>query len=206
MTEQNLRTVMLGTANPHKVEEIRAIWQGYNLEAVTLPSDTAWPEAPENGENYLENALQKAKFYFELTHRPCVADDSGLEVEALNWAPGVHTKRFTPDHFSNAQKLQHMLDILQAITDPQKRRARYRCTAVAYGFTPDPLVAEGTLNGWIGFQPAGQGGFGYDPIFCLDGSTQTLAQAGTEHKNTISHRSQAMRQLAQMLLALPPEK
>lgn len=206
MAEHSVLTVMLGTANLHKVEEIRAIWHGYELRAETLPGDTSWPDAPETGNTYLENALQKAKFYFELTNRPCVADDSGLEVEALGWAPGVHTKRFTPPGFSNEQKLQHMLDHLQNFPTPQQRRARYRCTAVAYGFTPEPLVAEGTLNGWIGFQPRGKGGFGYDPIFCLEDSAQTLAQAGAELKNTISHRSQAMRKLAEMLVSLRAQK
>ena len=192
--------VMLGTANAHKVGEIRDIWAGYPIIAETLPADRAWPDAPETGSAYLENALQKAKFFYELTQRPCVADDSGLEVEALDWQPGIHTKRFTPEGMNQSQRLEFMLDKLRRFDRPQQRRARYRCAAVAYGFTPEPLAAAGTLNGWLALSPSGTGGFGYDPIFCIDESGRTLAEASAAEKNSISHRGQAMRLLAELLL------
>ena len=195
---------MLGTGNPHKVQEISAILAEYPLRVVPLPPNRegGWPDAPETGATYLENALQKARFYSELTGHPCVADDSGLEVEALGWAPGVHTKRFTPEGMSPEQKLQHMLDQLRSYPLPSQRRARYRCLAVAYGFTAEPLVAEGVLEGYIADSPLGSGGFGYDPIFHLNDSKHTLAQESAEVKNRLSHRGQAMRALAQQLLKL----
>ena len=193
--------VLLGTANPHKIEEIRKIWLPYPLQIETPDPEKDWPDAPETGTSYLENALQKAKFYYELTGLPCVADDSGLEIAALQWGPGIHTKRFTPEDMNQEQRLGYMLERLAAFTLPEQRQARYRCTAAAYGFTPEPITAEGTLNGYIGTVPAGHGGFGYDPIFRLQGREASLAQVGEEVKNAISHRGQAMRSLAAKLLA-----
>ena len=193
--------VLLGTANKHKIEEICRIWQPYPLKPEAPPSDGSWPDAPETGATYLENALQKAKFYYDLTHKPCAADDSGLEVAALHWGPGVHTKRFAPEGYTQAQRLQHMLECLSDFPTPEQRRARYRCVAVAYGFTSEPIAAEGVLEGYITFEPAGTGGFGYDPIFHLLDRESTLAQAGEAVKDAVSHRGQAMRLLAEKLLA-----
>lgn len=193
--------VLLGTANAHKIEEIRQIWLPYPLQIETLDRNQDWPDAPETGVSYLENALQKAKFYYELTGLPCVADDSGLEIAALQWGPGIHTKRFTPEGMNQEQRLRYMLERLAEFPRPEQRQARYRCAAAAYGFTADPLTAEGTLEGYIGKEPAGHGGFGYDPIFRLPDRGTALAQVGEEVKNAISHRGKAMRSLAVLLLA-----
>ncbi|MDO5295102.1 MAG: non-canonical purine NTP pyrophosphatase [bacterium] len=196
--------VLLGTANRHKIEEIRQIWQPYPLQAEAIDPTKGWPDAPETGLTYLDNALQKAKFYFELTGMPCVADDSGLEIAVLQWQPGVHTKRFTPEGFSQEQRLQYMLERLKDFPQPEQRQARYRCTAVAYGFTETPIITEGVINGYIASIPAGHGGFGYDPIFHLLDREATLAQVSENVKNAVSHRGQAMRLIAAELLALSP--
>ncbi|MBQ7568936.1 RdgB/HAM1 family non-canonical purine NTP pyrophosphatase [bacterium] len=196
--------VMLATANPRKVAEILQIWKDYPLQAEPFSALGDWPDAPETGTTYLENALQKAKYYYDIAKRPCVADDSGIEVAALDWGPGVYTKRFTPPGMAQAQRLQYMLRHLRDCSTPEQRRARFRCAAVAYGFTDEPLTAEGVLEGYIAFEPVGEGGFGYDPIFCLNGQSQTLAEVVGDYKNSVSHRGQAMRSLAEKLLATVP--
>lgn len=156
------------------------------------------PEAPETGQTYLENALQKARHYHELTGRPCLADDSGLEIDALQGAPGLHSSRYGGAHTPHSEKNRLVLEALARVPEAE-RTARFRCVAVAVGLGPEPLVAEGVCPGRIAWEPAGCGGFGYDPIFWVPSEGATMAELPEGRKHQISHRGRAMRELARKI-------
>ena len=195
--------VVLATWNAHKVEEVTQILKhaGADVEVVGLEVFGGLPEAPETGATFAENALQKARFVFERVGGPdrvVVADDSGLVVDALNGAPGVHSKRFTPEATaeSNNQRL------LTELTHKDNRAARFVCV-MAVVSAGDHRVADGWCEGHIAHTPRGDGGFGYDPLFVPEGwDGRTLAQASAAEKNAISHRGRAFRQLPEALAAL----
>jgi len=192
--------VVLATWNSHKVEEVQAILAdaGASFPVRCLADVAAIPEAPEDHDTFVENALQKARFVAERIDAVVVADDSGLEVDALDGAPGVHSKRFTPEATASANNAR-LLDRLQ---DVEERTARFRCVvAVVHGNRH--AVAEGSCEGRIALQPAGAGGFGYDPLFIPAGwGERTLAEASPDEKNAISHRGHAFRQLPGLLRSL----
>lgn len=190
--------VILATWNAHKVDEIREILADAPFTVVCLADLPPIPEAPETGDTFADNALQKARFVAERTEGVVVADDSGLEVDALGGAPGVHSKRFTPEatHESNNK---HLLERLQGVTD---RSARFRCCiAVVHGTAF--RTAHGACEGTILEAPRGDGGFGYDPLFApaeLPG--RSMAEASAAEKNAISHRGRAFQQLPGLLAEL----
>ncbi len=164
----------------------------------TLESFPGLPESPETGETYLENALQKARHYHELTGMPCLADDSGLEIDALDGAPGLHSSRYGGAETPHEEKIRLVLEALAQVPESE-RTARFRCVAVAVGLGPEPLVSEGTCPGRIALTPAGCGGFGYDPIFWVPSEGATMAELPEGRKHQISHRGLAMRALARRL-------
>lgn len=137
--------------------------------------------------------MLKARHYHELTGRPCLADDSGLEIDALDGAPGLHSARFGGADLPHAQKIRLVLERLRGVPD-QKRTARFRCVAAVVGLHPEPLVVEGVCEGRIAHEPAGVGGFGYDPIFFLPEEGCTMAELPEGRKHEISHRGRAMRE------------
>lgn len=190
--------VILATWNAHKVDEIREILADAPFTVVCLADLPPIPESPETGDTFADNALQKARFVAERTDGVVVADDSGLEVDALGGAPGVHSKRFTPEatHESNNK---HLLERLQGVSE---RSARFRCCiAVVHGAAF--RTAHGTCEGTILEAPRGDGGFGYDPLFApaeLPG--RSMAEASAAEKNAISHRGRAFQQLPGLLAEL----
>ena len=190
--------VVLATWNAHKVEEVREILAGAPFHVVCLADLPPIPEAPETGDTFVENALQKAHFVAARTSGIIVADDSGLEVDALGGAPGVHSKRFTPEatHAANNAKL---LQVMDGATD---RTARFRCVvAVVHG--AEARTIEGACEGSILTAPRGDGGFGYDPLFApADWNGRSMAELTTREKNAISHRGRAFRQLPDLLADL----
>jgi XTP/dITP diphosphohydrolase len=189
------RRLFFGTGNAKKLKEINEIL-GDTFEIVSF-KDLLEPMEVEETESTLEgNAKLKALAYAEATGLPCFADDSGLEVEALDGAPGVDTA-----HYAGPQRDAHdnMDKLLQELAGKGNRTAYFR-TVIAYYDHGKMRLFEGSLKGKIGLEKRGREGFGYDPIFIPEGETRTLAEMSAEEKNAISHRGHAVRQLAQFLL------
>lgn len=187
--------LVFATHNAHKVEEVRALLAGTSLTLETLTDIGFTDDPPETGDTFVANALQKARYVFERTGRACVADDSGLEVDALGGAPGVHSKRFSP----SMQPDDNNRLLLQKLQGVEQRRARFRCVIALVG--PDgEHTAEGRVEGRIGQALRGTGGFGYDPLFWPEETPgRTMAELSMDEKNAISHRGRAFIQLPELL-------
>jgi len=185
--------LVVASKNPDKIAEIEKVLAETGL-AGEIVRGLDWPEIEETGETLEANALLKARVVMDTVGLPAVADDTGLEVAALGGAPGVRTARFAGPSASYDDNVVRLLRELEGVDD---RRARFR-TAVALAM-PDgnELVVEGVLDGVIARAQRGRGGFGYDPVFEVDG--RTLSEMGVAEKNTLSHRAQALRSLAQAL-------
>lgn len=183
--------LVVASKNPDKISEIEGVLRDTGL-ADEIVRGLHWPDVEETGATLEENALLKARAVVEATGLPALADDTGLEVAALDGAPGVHTARFAGDGARYEDNLAKLIGVLDRHHD---RSARFR-TVVALIF-PDgvEIVAEGVLEGVIAEQPRGQRGFGYDPIFEVDG--RTLAEMDIEEKSTLSHRARAIRAVAE---------
>lgn len=189
------RVLVVATHNEDKAAEIRALLAPLGFKVRMLPELTGAPAPEETGETFEENALLKARDALRLTGLPCLADDSGLCVDALGGAPGVFSARF--GGFSSAgERNAHLLRQMEGISD---RRARFVC-AVACLF-PDgrELLAEGRCEGEILAAPRGTGGFGYDPLFYLPQLSRTMAELTGAEKGRVSHRGAALRAFAEML-------
>lgn len=193
--------VVLATANPGKQREFSALLAPYGVELV-LQSQLGVESPPETGESFAANALIKAAHAADRTGLPALADDSGLEVDALGGQPGVRSARYAGESATDADNNARLLADLQQVPD-ERRGARYRCVlALVRGPNdPAPLFAHGEWRGRIARTAAGQGGFGYDPYFIPDGLDATVAQLTAEDKNRRSHRGQALRALAALLAA-----
>ena len=201
----SLPRLLLASHNRAKAAEIAAILRdaGLDLEVVTLADFPEVVLPPETARAFAENALAKAKAAAAATGLPAVADDSGIEVDALGGEPGVMSARYGGPEATDRDRYQKVLRLLNEVPDV-RRVARFRCAA-AYA-TPDgqTLLAEGTLEGRIVREPVGSGGFGYDPIFIPDGDTRTMAQLTPAEKHAISHRGRAFRALAKLIRGLAP--
>jgi len=184
------RRLVVATKNPDKVREVRAVMASVAPE-VELVVGGDWPDVAETGATLQENALIKARAVAAATGLPAVADDTGLEVDILGGAPGAHTARYAGPDGDYAANRRALLEALRGTAD---RRARFR-TVVALVVPGEPeVLVEGVLEGRITTSERGSGGFGYDPIFEVEG--RTLAEMGEEEKNRISHRARALRALA----------
>jgi XTP/dITP diphosphohydrolase len=193
--------LVVASANPDKAREIRGLLGGVDGVEL-LPRPESVPEVEETGTTLVENARLKARALMEATGTAAVADDTGLEVEALDGAPGVYSARFAGEHATYADNVSKLLRELAArgATAPERRRASFRTVAlVAY---PDgsELVADGEVRGTIAAAPRGDGGFGYDPVFVPDGGDgRSFAELTPEEKHALSHRGRAFRRLAKLL-------
>ena len=198
--------IVFATNNQHKLQEIRDIL-GSDYEVVSLKAIGCDVDIPETGNTLEENALQKAQYVYDHYHLSCFADDTGLEVEALDGAPGVHSARYAEgtDHDSEA----NMAKLLRELDGKENRKARFR-TVICYiekkdvcpcGCTSIKKIHQfdGIVNGSIATEKHGTEGFGYDPIFVPEGYDQSFAQLGEEIKNSISHRARAVAKLAEYL-------
>ena len=181
--------LVVASKNPDKIAEIESILAESNLTGEVVRG-LEWPDVEETGETLEENALLKARAVVAATGLPVIADDTGLEVHALDGAPGVHTARFAGD---GARYEDNVAKLIEVMAGEDDRRATFR-TVVALVF-PDgvEVIAEGRLEGWISTEPRGADGFGYDPVFDVDG--QTLAEMGIDEKNEVSHRARAIKAL-----------
>ena len=180
----------MASKNPDKITEIEEVLEETGL-AVEIVRGLDWPDVEETGSTLEENALLKARAVVEATGLPAIADDTGLEVSALGSAPGVHTARFAGDGAQYEDNVAKLVEVLQGESD---RSATFR-TVVVLAF-PDgvEILAEGSLHGVIATAPRGAGGFGYDPVFEVEG--RTLAEMSLQDKNRLSHRARAIRALA----------
>ncbi len=187
--------VVLATGNAGKVRELAAMLQGLNIEI--LPQTALQVrEVEETGLTFIENALLKARNAAEQTGLPAIADDSGLEVDALQGAPGIHSARYAGPQASDQQNLEKLLTAMHDLPD-LARSARFRCVIVylKHAKDPAPLVAEGVWEGSILRTPKGTNGFGYDPVFWVAEKGCTSAELPPEVKNRLSHRGQALARL-----------
>lgn len=189
--------ILLCTGNAGKVGELRALLPG-RFEVVSLAQAGLPSDLPETGETLAENALQKARFAHARTGLPCLADDTGLEVDALGGAPGVRSARYAGEAKDPTANMRRLLMELGGATG---RQARFR-TVLAYVSTDEERTFEGIVEGVITGAPQGVGGFGYDPVFKPLGSTRTFAEMSREEKNAMSHRARAMAEAVRHLAAL----
>jgi XTP/dITP diphosphohydrolase len=187
--------VVLATQNAHKCRELQALLDDAGIEVRPLSAFTR--DSPEEtGLTFIENALLKARFAARVSQLPAIADDSGLCVDALRGAPGIYSARFAGDGATDAANLQQLLEVLRDVPDAS-RTARYHCALVYLRFEldPAPIVCHATWEGRIVRERRGTGGFGYDPIFEVQGLGCTAAELSAEEKNRRSHRGQAIQQL-----------
>jgi XTP/dITP diphosphohydrolase len=194
-------TVVLATGNAGKLREMREILAPWNVEVRSV-DEYARPTVEETGLTFVENALLKARHAAAASGLPAIADDSGLEVDALRGAPGIHSARYAGPGASDQANNQRLLHEL-AGTAPRERTARYRCAIVflRWAEDPAPLIAQAAWEGTIAHAPRGSGGFGYDPLFLVDEGARTAAELPAEDKNRRSHRGQALRRLVEALTA-----
>lgn len=188
--------VVFATGNPGKIREAQEIL-GAGFEIVPAASLGITEDIPETGSTLKENSLQKAQYIYDKTGLDCFADDSGLEVDLLDGAPGVETARYAgaaKDPQANIARLLHEMELRGG----EPRSARFR-TCVTLILGGEPHFFDGVMEGRIGREQAGSGGFGYDPIFIPEGFSQTNAELGEEVKNAISHRGKALRKMAGFL-------
>ena len=182
--------VVLATKNHGKVAEIKAILGGLPIQLATLEDFPEIESAREDGATFEENAIKKARSVWQATCLTSVADDSGLEVDALEGAPGIFSARFAGEGASYEANNRKLLGLLQSIPD-DKRTARFVCVAALFTRDGSLALERGTLEGIITRQPRGQHGFGYDPVFYVPAYGQTVAELSEEVKNAISHRAKA---------------
>ncbi|MBS3791263.1 MAG: RdgB/HAM1 family non-canonical purine NTP pyrophosphatase [Candidatus Bipolaricaulota bacterium] len=192
--------LLLGTKNPGKVKEAKRILSsvGKGLEIISF-HDRDFPEVEETGETYLENSLKKAREISRNTGLPVISDDSGLEVVALNGAPGPRSARFAGPDSSDEENLKLLLDKLKGVNN---RQARFVTIATLYISPNERYVSRGVLEGRIIREPKGSSGFGYDPVFVPEGYERTLAELGEEEKNKISHRKKALEKMKSEILGI----
>lgn len=195
------RLLVVASRNPHKVEEIRAILEGLPFQVASVTELGEFPEVVEDGKSFAENARKKAVQTMTWVRELVVADDSGLEVDALDGAPGVHSARFaaepgmpSSDAANNAKLLRLMADV-----PPERRGAQFRCVIALAVPGGEVHFSEGICRGQIAYEPQGAHGFGYDPLFIVPELGMTFAQLGLEVKNRISHRARALAGLKQLL-------
>ena len=189
-----MREIIFATNNAHKLGEVQALL-GDAFSLVTLRACGITEDIPETAPTLEGNALQKARYVYERTGKSCFADDTGLEVDALGGAPGVHSARFATDGHDFAANNRLLLHNLEAESN---RKANFR-TVIALILDGEEFLFEGRVDGTITTTPSGNGGFGYDPLFVPEGYDITFADMSAEEKNAISHRGRAVAELVKVL-------
>lgn len=188
----------IASRNPGKVREILRIGAAWPVE--WLNADERWPDVDESGVTYLQNALLKGAAVAAVSGTPALADDSGIEVDALGGAPGPRSARYAGERATDEENLRAVLKSISGVP-ASGRTGRYRCVAAVAWPDGHAVWAEGTCEGLLLTRSRGTGGFGYDPIFVPAGWDRTMAQLSAEEKDRISHRGRALRALAEVLAA-----
>lgn len=191
--------IIVASGNPHKIEEIKVILAplGYNIKSMKEMGIDM--DIQEDGQDFEENALIKARTLAAITNEIVLADDSGLEVEILNNAPGIYSARYAGEHGNDRANNLKLLRKLKNVPEG-KRGARFYCAVAMVYPEGKEIVVNGECKGIIGIEPKGNGGFGYDPLFYIPQLGKTYAQLDSEEKNSISHRSKALGMLKKVLL------
>jgi len=194
-----MKKLVIASGNKGKLRELSALLQPLEFEVHTQ-AEFNTPDVAETGTTFVENAIIKARNAAQHTGLAAIADDSGIEVDALNGAPGVYSARFSGENATDDKNNQLLVEKLAEIPKA-KRTARYRAVIVfmRHAKDPSPIICEGSWEGLIQLEPKGDGGFGYDPYFYLPIHGCTSAELSTEEKNSISHRGQALRELVEKL-------
>ena len=197
--------LLIATTNAGKLAEVEAVLKQLPVTIVPLARLGAWPQVVEDGKTFEENALKKARTLAAFSGRVTLADDSGLEVDALHGEPGIHSARYSGEDGDDARNNEKLLRALAGVPE-EKRRARFVCVLALCA--PAALgggewLFRGECEGRIAFAPRGENGFGYDPLFFYPPLNQTFAEVDREAKCRVSHRGQALRKLAVVLPSLP---
>ena len=195
------RTLVAATGNPGKLAELERLLDGLGWEVVAQAAYGVEPP-PEDGLTFVENAIIKARHAAERTGRPALADDSGIVVDALGGAPGIHSARYAGEGSGDAANNEKLVRALAGVSDAE-RTARFECAVVWMRGPRDPvpLIARGTWAGRVFEAPRGTNGFGYDPLFLDPATGCTAAELSPERKDALSHRGQALRALRAMLVS-----
>ena len=193
------KRIVFATGNADKMKEIRMILADLKLEILSMKDAGIQIDIEENGATFEENAIIKARAVAEYTQDIVLADDSGLEIDYLNKEPGIYSARYMGEDTSYTIKNQNLLDRLSGVPKEQ-RTARFVCAIAAVLPNKEVLVTRETIEGYIGYEPAGENGFGYDPIFYVDAYHCSTAQLPADQKNELSHRGKALRAMRKELV------
>ena len=193
-----MKKIIFATGNQDKMREIREILADIDAEVVSMKEAGIHADIVEDGSTFEENAVIKAKTICELTGEITLADDSGLEIDYLNKEPGIYSARYMGEDTSYDVKNKNLIDRLDGVPK-EKRTARFVCAIAAVLPDGRELVTRQTMEGYIGWEPEGENGFGYDPIFYLDEYGCSSAAISPEQKNAISHRGKALRAMKELL-------
>ena len=193
-----MEKVLLATNNAGKIKELSSLVHGYHFEFTTPAAEGVNIDVEETGRTFEENAVLKAKAFAKASNLPSLADDSGLEVDALNGDPGVFSARYAGEDASDKKKNELLLSNIMNVPW-EKRTARFRCV-IAIAFPEGRLIlCKGECPGFIALEPKGENGFGYDPIFYLPEFDKTMAEISSDEKNRISHRARASHKAREFL-------
>lgn len=192
--------IVLASSNQGKLREIQQLLAPLDFELVPQ-SEFISRDAEETGLCFVENAIIKARHAAQLSGLPALADDSGLEVDALNGEPGIYSSRYAGSEATDADNNRKLLASLSHLPDPEQRAARFHCVLVylRHATDPTPLIAQGVWEGWILDTPRGHNGFGYDPLFFSPEHNAASAELSPNLKNKTSHRAKALQQLLSLL-------
>lgn len=190
-----MKKIIIGSGNQHKIEEIKAFFADLDFNFEGLDPELELPEVVEDGKNYKENALKKARQRAAELNEIVLADDSGLSVDYLDGAPGIYSARFGGEDLNDEEKYLKVLKLLEGQPESKRKAAFISVIALVDPFKNLEITVEGRCEGIIAEEPAGENGFGYDPIFYLPEFDQTMAQISQSEKNKISHRGRALQKM-----------
>lgn len=194
-----MRKIIIGSGNQHKIEEIKACFLDLDFKFVGLDPELELAEVIEDGKNYKENALKKARQRAQELNEIVLADDSGLSVDYLDGAPGIYSARFGGSGLSDQEKYLKILELLDGQPLEKRKAAFISVIALVDPFKNIEIIVKGKCSGIIAEEPAGENGFGYDPIFYLPEYDKTMAQISQQEKNKISHRGRALNKMKKEL-------
>ena len=186
-----MKSIVLATKNEGKITELKKALEGLNILVLSLSDFPDCPDSPETGQSFEENASQKAIYYSQYTGYPCLADDSGLEVESLSGAPGIYSARYAGENATDEENNSKLLIELEG-TSFENRQGRFYCSLAFANHDKVLGVFSGICSGIIQLTPQGKGGFGYDPLFYVPSLKKTIAELHLEEKQAISHRGKAL--------------
>lgn len=193
-----MNRLVAATGNKGKLNEIKCILKDFDLEVVSMYNAGVKNAIKETGRTFKENALLKAETVFEITGEMVMADDSGLEVDYLNGAPGVYSARFAGEGATDEENNSKLLKLLHGVSF-KKRSARFVCCIAVFLSSKEYFTVSGKCEGYIGLKPRGDKGFGYDPLFFMPEYEMSMAEIGMTHKNVISHRGKALKKMVKKL-------